>query len=107
MSIAEVISDERHWASTVYNYRILPDAFINVTATVMPWVGFVGGACLMGNFEILRGCLEIPLNPPLEKGDFGLPPFMKEGLWTPPFSKGGLGGFLDRELHEIEFSDTL
>ena len=35
------------FARMVYNYQILPDAFINVTAIVLPWVELVLGTLLI------------------------------------------------------------
>jgi uncharacterized membrane protein YphA (DoxX/SURF4 family) len=35
------------FAQMVYNYQILPDAFINVTAIVLPWVELVLGSLLV------------------------------------------------------------
>jgi hypothetical protein len=35
------------FAQMVYNYQILPDAFINVTAIVLPWVELVLGGLLV------------------------------------------------------------
>jgi hypothetical protein len=45
------------------------------------------------------GPIEIPLNPPLSKGDFLLPregQFRKIFLKTPPFVKGRLGGIFEK-----------
>jgi hypothetical protein len=37
------------FARMIYNYQILPDAFINVTAIVLPWVELVlGGLLILG-----------------------------------------------------------
>ena len=35
------------FADTVYNYRLLPDSFINLTAIVLPWLEFLLGLLLM------------------------------------------------------------
>jgi uncharacterized membrane protein YphA (DoxX/SURF4 family) len=35
------------FAQMIYNYQILPDAFINVTAIVLPWVELVLGSLLV------------------------------------------------------------
>ena len=35
------------FAQMIYNYQILPDAFINVTAIVLPWVELVLGTLLI------------------------------------------------------------
>jgi len=40
----------RAFAEAVYNYQILPDAAVNVTALVLPWLELLLGACLMAGF---------------------------------------------------------
>jgi uncharacterized membrane protein YphA (DoxX/SURF4 family) len=35
------------FAKDVYNYQILPDALINMTALVLPWIELLLGACLL------------------------------------------------------------
>ncbi len=37
-----------YFARAVYNYQILPDALINLTALVMPWLELLLGVCLVG-----------------------------------------------------------
>jgi uncharacterized membrane protein YphA (DoxX/SURF4 family) len=36
------------FAKDVFNYQILPDALINLTALVLPWLELFLGLCLMG-----------------------------------------------------------
>jgi uncharacterized membrane protein YphA (DoxX/SURF4 family) len=40
------ILDPRGFAVAVHNYRILPEALVNLTAVVLPWVELAAGACL-------------------------------------------------------------
>ena len=35
------------FAQAVYNYRILPDAVINITAISLPWIELLVGLCLL------------------------------------------------------------
>ncbi|MBI3599615.1 MAG: response regulator [Nitrospinae bacterium] len=50
-------------------------------------------------FHIYLPALQIPLTPPLTKGDFNFPPFKKgETKNFPPLIKGGEGGFKGRIL---------
>ena len=51
----EKIIAPREFAIAVYNYRLLPDAAINLVAVVLPWLevllaaGLVSGCCLRGS----------------------------------------------------------
>lgn len=38
------------FAQAVYNYRILPDALVNLTALVLPWLELLLGLCLAAGF---------------------------------------------------------
>jgi len=38
------------FVQAVYNYRILPDALVNVTALVLPWLELILGLCLATGF---------------------------------------------------------
>lgn len=38
------------FAQAVYNYQILPDALINLTAIILPWLELFLGLCLVGGF---------------------------------------------------------
>jgi uncharacterized membrane protein YphA (DoxX/SURF4 family) len=38
------------FAQAVYNYQVLPDAAINLTALVLPWVELLIGICLLAGF---------------------------------------------------------
>ncbi len=38
------------FSQAVYNYRILPDALVNVTALVLPWLELILGLCLAAGF---------------------------------------------------------
>jgi hypothetical protein len=40
---------------------------------------FLGGRHVIANFSVENQSFIIPLNPPLEKGDFFYPPFLKVG----------------------------
>jgi uncharacterized membrane protein YphA (DoxX/SURF4 family) len=42
------------FAQIVYNYQILPDSLINITALVLPWSELILGICLISGFW-LRG----------------------------------------------------
>lgn len=35
------------FAEDIYNYKILPDVFINLTAIILPWLELLLGACLI------------------------------------------------------------
>ncbi|MBW2102924.1 MAG: DoxX family membrane protein [Deltaproteobacteria bacterium] len=41
------IADPQGFAEAVYNYQILPDSLINLTAIFLPWVEMVLGICLI------------------------------------------------------------
>lgn len=41
------ISDPPSFAHMIYNYRILPGPFINITALVMPWAELLAGLALI------------------------------------------------------------
>ncbi len=38
------------FARAVFNYQILPDYLINITAILLPWLELVLGICLLANF---------------------------------------------------------
>jgi len=38
------------FAQAVYNYRILPDALVNLTALILPWLELLLGLCLAAGF---------------------------------------------------------
>ena len=38
------------FAEAVYNYRILPDSLVNLTALVLPWLELILGLCLAAGF---------------------------------------------------------
>jgi hypothetical protein len=53
---------------------------------------------------LFLGTPKIPLNPPLQKGDFfRVSPFQKKGasLRLPPFSKGGQGGIFGQATPQV------
>jgi len=43
------ISHPQAFAQAVFNYQILPDAFINLIALVLPWLELISGCCLVLN----------------------------------------------------------
>jgi uncharacterized membrane protein YphA (DoxX/SURF4 family) len=43
----EKIADPAGFAKDVYNYQILPDGVINLTALVLPWLELLLGLCLL------------------------------------------------------------
>jgi len=44
------ILDPKAFAEAVYNYQILPDQFINLTAVALPVIEIIAGLCLVFNF---------------------------------------------------------
>ena len=50
-SIDKIVHPEA-FAKAVYNYQILPDALINLTAIILPWLELLLGICL-----VLGACL--------------------------------------------------
>jgi cobalt-zinc-cadmium efflux system protein len=46
----EKIAQPAAFAKDVYNYQILPDALINLTAIVLPWLELFLGLCLLAGF---------------------------------------------------------
>lgn len=40
------------FAQAVFNYQVLPDYLINLTAILLPWLELVLGICLLGNIWI-------------------------------------------------------
>jgi uncharacterized membrane protein YphA (DoxX/SURF4 family) len=40
------------FAQAVYNYRILPDVFVNIAAITLPWLELFTGICLVTGFLI-------------------------------------------------------
>lgn len=40
------------FAEAVYNYQILPDPLVNVTALILPWLELILGLCLISGFML-------------------------------------------------------
>lgn len=47
---ADKILNPADFARAVYNYQILPDDLINLTALILPWLELVLGLCLVSGF---------------------------------------------------------
>lgn len=46
------IRQPKEFAEAVYNYRILPDALVNVLAVVLPWIELIVGILLVAGFLV-------------------------------------------------------
>ena len=47
------------FAKDIYNYQILPDALINLTALVLPWLELLLGLCLLAGFWMPGAVLSV------------------------------------------------
>jgi hypothetical protein len=47
------------FANDIYNYQILPDALINLTALVLPWLELFLGLCLLAGFYLPGAVLTV------------------------------------------------
>lgn len=47
-SIDKIIHPEL-FAEAVYNYQVLPEYLVNLTALILPWLELILGACLLAN----------------------------------------------------------
>jgi uncharacterized membrane protein YphA (DoxX/SURF4 family) len=47
---ADKILHPSEFARAVYNYQILPDQLVNLTALILPWLELVLGLCLIAGF---------------------------------------------------------
>lgn len=53
------IVDPAGFARAVYNYQLLPDAAINLTALILPWLEFLLAACLLFGFWLPGATLTV------------------------------------------------
>jgi len=49
------IIDPHGFAKNIYQYQLLPDVLVNISALILPWLEVVAGACLIAVPPLRRG----------------------------------------------------